>query len=236
MTRFKTTRWDLVNKVKDPTDPEFRENLAELCGDFHDALLHEVRRITRYDEQRARDGVQRLIVDLCARGVHPSDPGRRKFRTWLIYQTRDHLKTLRRQAKDHLSLDAHVVGGASFEAPDPGADQMFDAQWALAVVRRALDELALEAAQSSNPERHACACRELFGMSSEQGQAATAAKLGITPGTWRTHLSRLKKRLVELVRAEVERQVADASELEDELAILYKSLSFAELFRAQDRA
>jgi hypothetical protein len=118
-------------------------------------------------------------------------------------------------------------GRLAFELRDPlTPETLYDARWALLVLRRATGQLEQEQTAAGKGE----AFRVLKGFLGDEGtragisyeEAARALKLGMP--TLKTLIHRLRQRHAQLVRAEVERTVEDPADVEAELRSLREAL------------
>ena len=123
-------------------------------------------------------------------------------------------------------------GRIAFEPSDRlTPETLYDAQWALLLLRRATHQLEQEQVTAGKAESF----RTLKCFLSEGGvrraglsyeQAARALNLGVP--TIKTLVHRLRQRHTQLVRAEVERTVLDPAEVDAELRSLSEALLVAE--------
>ena len=134
-----------------------------------------------------------------------------------------HLDSAKLDALDKAALDA-----LSFDAP-PDEERLFEWNWATALVSRAMAELSAE--YSSGPKSRLLGELRPFltggvGLPTHQ---ATAARLGVSMETLRSHLFRLRSRYRELLRAEVLRTVPLEADIDEELRYLCRILDGARL-------
>jgi RNA polymerase sigma factor (sigma-70 family) len=153
---FVTTRWTQVLQARS-TSPEGRAALGSLCEDYWTPVFRFVRR-QGHDEEAARDLTQEFFARLLAgRGLETVEPGRGRFRSYLLGAVKHFLADEHERAcaakrgggQVPLSLQAAVGADtvAEMQIPDPAGpvpDTYFDRQWALALLDRALRALAAE--------------------------------------------------------------------------------------------
>jgi RNA polymerase sigma-70 factor (ECF subfamily) len=120
------------------------------------------------------------------------------------------------------TLDADAAPEAT--SPELSPEQAFELSWALTVLARAMDALGREA-EARGKRALFDALREFLV---EQPEAddyeRVAARLGMRENTVAAAVSRLRKRLRELVRAELAETVHDDGALEPELRALRTAL------------
>jgi RNA polymerase sigma-70 factor (ECF subfamily) len=131
-----------------------------------------------------------------------------------------------------LSIEAGAGTGTTTELqiPDPAGpvpDTVFDRQWALTLVERALNLLAGEFAAAGKGEHFDTLKPWLLGEVESLSQADAARRLGLTEGAAKVAIHRLRKRFRELVKAEIAQTVDDAAQVQDELRYLLEVLSRA---------
>ena len=132
---------------------------------------------------------------------------------------RRHLGHLRAKPDGGTELD-----DAELADPAPAADQHFDARFALALTARAVNVLR---ADYRKRDRGALFEQLLatLGSPPEHGELhRIAGSLGIRANTLTVELARLRKRLREQLRAELEQLCADQETLESEWTILQRVL------------
>lgn len=227
---FATTRWGLVHAAGG-RDPAARAALGELCTRYWYPLYAYLRR-GGHAHETASDLVQGFFASVIERGELgelAAQGGR--FRSWLVGalrhfvgHERERAATWKRGGRARiLSLDADEAEQRFAREPaDPRSPEtFFERKWALAVLERALAKLAAEQAAKGRTE--VFARLRPFLVASEEG--ATLAELALSPEAARVAVHRLRRRLRELVLAEISETVARPSEVEDELARLFRAVA-----------
>src|SRR5208337_351640 len=152
------TRWTLVLRARGES-PAAQSALSELCEAYYAPVLTFIRQSGRQDEA-ARDLTQEFFARLLAgRGLDTVQQGRGRFRSFLLGAVKHFLADQhdRAQAAKRgggqtvVSIEAGTGTGTTTELqiPDPAGpvpDTVFDRQWAVTLVERALDVLSAELA------------------------------------------------------------------------------------------
>jgi len=120
-------------------------------------------------------------------------------------------------------LDKAALEALSSASP-PDEERLFEWNWAMVLVSRALAELGAE--YSSGPRSQILAELRPFltGGVGLPTHRAAAARLGVSLDTLRSHLFRLRSRYLELLRAEVLRTVPRDMDVDAELRYLCEVL------------
>jgi RNA polymerase sigma-70 factor (ECF subfamily) len=216
-------------------DPAARLALEELCGRYWYPLYAYLRR-GGHAPEAASDLVQGFFASVIERdelGELAEEGGR--FRSWLVgalrhfvAHEREHAAAWKRGGRARVvSLDAGEAEQRYAREPaDPRSPEtFFERKWTLALLERALAELAAE--QAAKGRAGVLAKLRPFLVAGEEGAslAATAAELALSPEAARVAVHRLRRRLRELVLAEISEPVARPSEVEDELARLFRAVA-----------
>lgn len=228
MGRFETTRWSVVLRARgEPADA--RAALEQLCRTYRPPVLAYVRS-RGYAPDAAEDLTQAFFMRFIERGWHSSaDPGRGRFRSFLLI-------ALKRFLID-AGLEAATVkrgGGFRFESLDVDVgddgvtretpETVFEREWAGAVLAAAVARLRSEAEQAGKLELFDQLSDFLVDRPDESEYARVAAALHLRRNTLAVAVHRLRHRLRELVRKELEETISNRAELDDELRTLRGSL------------
>jgi RNA polymerase sigma-70 factor (ECF subfamily) len=234
--QFAPTRWTQVLQARGES-AEAQAALGELCAAYWQPVFSFIRHEGR-DEETARDLTQEFFAGLLARhGLDTVQPGRGRFRSFLLGAVKHFLADQydRAQAAKRGSgrrvVSIESGGGTSTTAelqiPDPAGpvpDTVFDRQWAVTLVERALDVLAAELASAGKGEQFDTLKPWLLGEVESLSQADAARRLGMTEGAAKVAIHRLRKRFRELVKAEIAQTVGDAALVAEELRYLLEVL------------
>ena len=234
---FVTTRWTQVLQARGDT-PEAQTALSELCAACYAPVLAFVR-YAGYDEDAAHDLTQEFFACLLARhGLDTVEPGRGRFRSFLLGAVKHFLADQHDRAnaakrgggRPPLSIEAGAGADttAELQIPDPvgpAPDSVFDRQWALTLVDRAVARLAADFAAENRQEQFDALKPWLLGEVPSLSQADAARRLGLTDGAVKVAIHRLRRRFRELVKTEIAHTVGDAALVQDELRYLIEVLS-----------
>jgi RNA polymerase sigma-70 factor (ECF subfamily) len=231
-SRFHTTRWSVVFAAGGSAD-DSPAALEELCATYWRPIYGFIRR-RGHGVDDARDLTQGFFAGfLERRDVERLDPSRGRFRSYLLASVKNFLanewdreRALKRGGGLRLfSLSGDEDGGLAFDPADTRTpEDDFERQWALALLRRALERLRIEQADKGRSELFERLKPTLGGESVEGGYAAVAAALGLTTVAVKVSAHRLKKRYGQLLMEEVSRTVELPQEIEDELHHLFRAL------------
>jgi DNA-directed RNA polymerase specialized sigma24 family protein len=233
--RFATTRWSLVLSAgRNNVALGAEQALETLCASYWYPLYAHARR-KGLSPPEAEDCTQAFFTTLLEKdGLAAADRARGRFRTFLLAafghflsNARDHDRAqIRGGGKRRLSFD--VQAGESRLVLEPAhtetAERLFDREWAVALLDRALARLRDEYDSDDK--------RALFGaikpsLAGDRGApyAETGARLGMTEGAVKVAACRLRSRARELVRLEIAETVASPAEIDDELELLFAALA-----------
>jgi DNA-directed RNA polymerase specialized sigma24 family protein len=234
---FAPTRWTQVLRARGET-AEAQAALGELCAAYWQPVFDFIRRDGR-DEDAARDLTQEFFARLLARrGLDTVEPGRGRFRSFLLGAVKHfladqhaHAHAAKRGA-GHVPISIEAGPGtdttAGLQIPDPTgpvSDMVFDRQWALTLVDRAVARLAADFAAEGKQAQFDALKPWLLGEVASLSQADSARQLGLSEGAVKVAVHRLRKRFRELVKAEIAQTVNGADEVQDELRYLVETLS-----------
>jgi RNA polymerase sigma-70 factor (ECF subfamily) len=227
---FHTTRWSVVVAA----GAQSREALASLCSTYWYPLYAYARRSGRSADD-ARDLTQGFFARLLEKhDLARADRERGRFRTYLLTafqhfmaNERDRERALKRGgAAALISIDGlQAETRYSREPADPREPQrMFEREWALALLDRALTRLAAEQAHAGKSESFEVLRVHLTAGADPGSSAEIAERAGLTENAARVALHRLRKRYGELLRLEVAETLPDGREIEDEIRDLFDAL------------
>jgi len=101
---------------------------------------------------------------------------------------------------------------------------LFERQWAILVLQRAFQELETEQVELGHQAQFDSLAPCLTRDAESLGYDELAKRLQSTPAALRMAVGRLRKRLAELVRAEIRTTVDHDTDIEDELRGLFRAL------------
>jgi RNA polymerase sigma-70 factor (ECF subfamily) len=234
---FMETRWTLVLRARGES-PAAQSALSELCEAYYAPVLTFIRQGSRAEEA-ARDLTQEFFARLLAGGgLNSVQQGHGQFRSFLLGAVKHFL------ADQHDRAQAAKRGGgqtlvsieagtgtnttAELQIPDPAGpvpDTVFDRQWALTLVERALNLLAGEFSAAGKAEQFETFKPWLLGEIDSLSQADAAGHLGLTEGAAKVAIHRLRKRFRELVKTEIAQTVGEPAQVVEELRYLVEVLA-----------
>jgi len=209
--RFQTTNWSLVFAADGSPDA-----LNDLCARYWSPVYAYVRRCG-HDPADAEDLTQAFFSRMLEhRDLAQADPGRGKFRSFLLGSIKHFLSNERDRAQAkkrggglvHVEIDVDE----SDDALTP--DQLFDKQWALTVVERALRALR----EAGEPEHL------MPFLAGDASYAALAEERKTSEGALRVAVHRLRRRFRDQLR-EIVAETAEADEVDDEIRFLIAAVS-----------
>ena len=233
--RFNTTHWSVVLRAGQQPSAESAAALESLCRAYWQPVFYFARR-KGHSEADAKDMTQQFFFKLLeGNGFTGLDPRKGRFRTFLLTafthfmcNEYDRARAEKRGGgRITISLDelSEENGGPAITTPETSAAALFDAGWARAVVKQALERLKSEMVATG---KHA-QFEALKGFLAAQGDsgeyAAAAQKLGVADASVAVLVHRMRARYRELVRAEVARTVTNPAELAGEMRHLFDVLN-----------
>ncbi len=232
---FGPTQWTLVLSAAEQDSEKGRVALAELCRIYWYPLYCYVRR-SGYDQHDAEDLTQGFFAQLLGKnylGAVAREKGR--FRSFLLTaikhflaNERDRAQALKRGGGVKLiSLDVAEAESRHPLEPRHGLtpEKMFERQWVLALLDRVLGQLKDECA-TGKKERHFERLKEfLTGDAPPQAAVALAGELGVSEGSLKVAIHRLRRRYRELLRAEIAQTVERPEEVDDEIHRLFSAFA-----------
>ena len=209
---FHPTRWTLVLRARGEGEVA-KLALSDLCAAYYEPVVGFMRREGRTDDE-ARETAHAFFETVLAGGLGAPEPGRGKFRSYLLGALKHFL------GKQRAAVLAGKRGGGMEQVAlvdDTGAPDdtlAFDRDWAMNLIARALG--ALEAEHAGKPEEFATLKPWLDGGASSS-QANAAHMLGMSGTAVKVAIHRLRVRFRELIRAEVAATVDAPAEVAGEL-------------------
>ena len=232
---FRTTQWTRVLAARGDT-PESRQALSELCAAYYGPVVAFMSRSTRNEEQ-ARDLAHEFFAKILGRqGLDGADPQRGRFRTYLLGAVKHFLANQRAAAscekRGAQAVHEPIAPGTDTspgrDIPDPRAlppDELFDREWALNVLDRALAVLELDAVSTGTGSQFQALKPWLTGDRPDLTQAKPPDALGMSEGAVRVAIYRLRKRFRDLVKSEIGQTVDRMTTVDQELRHLIEVLS-----------
>lgn len=232
---FATTRWSRVIRAVNGEETAAREALEELCVAYWYPLYAMARR-KQLPVEDARDAVQEFFARLIERNtLSAADPGRGKFRTFLLSCFQHFLcSEWRRQHALKRGGEVQIVSIDEVDAEQRYLNEpvdsvtpemLYDRGWALTLLNRAYEEMRRQFSVSGRVELFDALWPFLTGGAPEgDDYKAVAARLDMTEGAVKTNAHRLRQRYGECLRTEIAQTVRRPEEVEEELCALFAAL------------
>lgn len=224
--RFEDTNWWVVRQAADVGSTGSDAARAHLCSTYWRPIYGYLRR-AGYPHEDAEDLTQEFFARFFEKNfAQLAAREKGKFRSWLLLLLkrfvadqweRAHRKK-RGGGQSFLALDALEAPSAQeLEPSDPlSPDKLFDRAWAQSVFEHAVEALRAEWAAASKV--HVFEVLEPFLSGQKlQPYAAAAERLGITENHVKVIVHRMRRRLRDLLRAELARTARTYEEIEAEL-------------------
>lgn len=233
--RFATTQWSLVVAAQSRHTTAGAEALATLCSRYWRPLYGYVRR-RGYSPEDAQDLTQAYFLHLFEKNfLDQVDAQRGKFRSFLLASFKhflanewDRVQAVKRGGRvEFLSLEnvteveLDYAGNSLAASLTP--EQIFERAWAIAVLGRAMAQLASEFARAGKTEVFEELKIFLIGDNPGVRYAEIAKSLGMSEGAVRVAVHRLRDRLRALLRTEIAQTLpnpADPESVNEELRYL----------------
>ena len=236
--QFHETRWTVVIAAADPLSPGVSDALTQLCRTYWYPLYAFARRngVSPHD---AADVTQSFFVHLFEKAaLEKVDRAKGKFRSFLLASLKNFLhnhwdkeKAQKRGGKcEIVSLDEMAAERRYQEDPvdQSSAEQLYDVQWAVSLVRAVLEQLRAQYAQAGKAELFAALEPCLTGDVPDGRLAEIGAKLAVNPNTLKATLHRLRRdEFGPLLRQQVRHTLANPTEqdVRDEIRHLFASIA-----------
>lgn len=232
---FATTQWSRGLAAGGGDEPISREAIAELCQTYWYPLYAFVRR-RGHSAQDAEDLTQEFFLRVMEREwIARADQTKGRFRTFLLTMLTRFLanewdKASCQKRGGHLRQLSLTVEDAEErllrEPVDPGTpEQAFDRQWALTVLDRVLARLREDYVQRDQAAVFETLKPSLIGDREAQPYQRLAEDLGMTEGSVKTAVHRLRQRYRQRLLGEIAQTVASPEEAESELRHLFRVLA-----------
>ena len=223
-SRFHTTHWSVV-LAAGGSMADSPAALEELCATYWRPIYGFIRR-RGHGAEEARDLTQGFFAGfLERRDVEGLDPSRGRFRSYLfacvkhfLANEKERERALKRGGGAHLA--SLTIEPADTRTPESD----YERQWALALLRRALERLRVEQTARGRRELFERLKPTLAGEEVDGGYATVADELSLTTVAVKVAVHRLRKRYREFLLEEVARTVGLPQEIDDELHYLFRAL------------
>jgi RNA polymerase sigma factor (sigma-70 family) len=234
--RFRTTRWTVIMLAAQSESAAGKAALAELYQ-LYWSPLYAFARYRRYSPQDAQDLTQGFFVHLIEQEtLIRADPLKGKFRSFLLGSFQNFLSVDAQRARclkrggtnEFVSFNMMDAEDCLLAKPAETLlpEKLFDAQWAMTLLSRAMARLKEEYTERGNLSDFGTL--KIFV---DRDQSKTllsyeqAAKLlGVRVGAAKTLVHRFRKRYSAFVSQEIARTVSDPAEIDEEIHALCEAL------------
>jgi RNA polymerase sigma-70 factor (ECF subfamily) len=214
--------------------PQARDALETLCQAYWYPLYAYVRR-RGYAPADAEDLTQHFFAWLLERDwLERADPQRGRFRSFLLTSLSHFLANEWDRARTQKRGGGRIVSLQRDEAETRCArepvehltpEQSFEWRWALTLLDQVMKQLAAEFTRDGKAVLFEAIKPCLLGERAAQPYAALAPKLGMTEGSVKVAVHRLRQRYRQLLRDEIANTVAQPGDVEEELRHLFAVLA-----------
>jgi DNA-directed RNA polymerase specialized sigma24 family protein len=229
--QFAATRWSVVLLAGRRSSPDSRRALALLCETYWYPLYAYVRRRVA-DVNDAHDLTQAFFAELLAKNyIGSASAERGRFRAFLLTSLKHFLSKQWDKAKAQKRGGGKAPIPLDFESADshyrrePAAgltpEQIYDREWAVALLARIIARLEQEARTAGKHEQFEALKAFLIGEHSGATYASVAGELATTEAAVKMAAHRLRRRYRELLREEIAETVSSSDEVEDEIHNLF---------------
>jgi RNA polymerase sigma-70 factor (ECF subfamily) len=232
---FPTTHWSVVLAAEQGDSEPALAALEKLCQSYWYPLYAYVRR-RGHGPQDAEDLTQEFFARLLQHNwVALADRSKGRFRSFLLMVLNRFLAgewdKIRAQKRGggvrpvSLALETAETRYAREPATTTTPEQIFERQWALALLEQALDSLRSEHEQAGKGPLFDALKPALVGRSETQPYADLAVQLGMTEAAVKVAVHRLRDRYRQKLRQAVAQTVADPAEVDSELRHFFRVLA-----------
>ncbi len=234
---FFTTRWSVVLQAADIAAPQAHAALSDLCAAYWFPLYAYIRRRghSQHDAEDLTQGFFARLLRLNSLGSVRQDSG--KFRAYLLAALKHYLAdqhdratAARRNSAVTVPFDpAQAEQRYLTEAASPihalSPEQLYERQWALALLEQVLHTLQAEYEASGRGDWFRALRFAITGERSAVPYQELAQTLGTTGEAVKVAVHRLRKRYRQTLRDTIAGTVGSEAAVEDELLALRRMLS-----------
>ncbi|MFT7630529.1 MAG: RNA polymerase sigma factor (sigma-70 family) [Mariniblastus sp.] len=232
---FETTHWSLIVSSRLEDTDVRQASLSELCEAYWYPLFAYLRRKGHGPEESA-DYVQGFFVELIDKDFLESvSPEKGRFRWFMMSAIKRFVSNLlekkhalkRGGGVNRFSVDINDAERKYQLEPVDGwsAEKLFDRQWALAVLKQALDELETEQTSRGKLELYKALQPTLSGIPMTMEQyAEIGEQFSIPSGAVKVAALRLRQKYRDSIREIVAQTLTDSQNVGEELNELLSAL------------
>ncbi len=236
--RFETTQWSVVLAAGLENTAISRDALNQLCHRYWFPVYSFVRR-TVSDGHQAEDITQAFFSALIERNQFKIvEPDRGRFRNFMMAAVTNFINNHFRAAgalkrggnREHFQLSFELDferGDQQFESINQSleADQIFDRQWALVVLRQAMVDLKQDYEKAGRRELFQ-QLKHLISISDDDPSYRTIANnIGSNENQIKVSAHRLRVAFAEKIREIIAETVTSREEVEDEIRCFFQLFS-----------
>ena len=228
---FPNTQWTQLAQATLHGEPAGREAMESLCRSYWEPVRAYVL-FRGWSMDEAADLAQSFFLYLMENSVlRKADRDRGKFRSFLqgvlnhfLLTERDsRLRQKRGGGREHVSVDDP---NAQEELSENAAHaEFFDRQWAEAMMKSCVEKLHAECVARRGESAAALLMAYAGGAGEALPYAEASARLNLSEGAFKTEVLTWRRRLREMLRAEVRRTVSAPHEVEEEMSYLHRLLA-----------
>lgn len=227
---FATTHWSLILAAGRSPTPRSAAALETLCETYWPPRYAYARR-KGHSAEDAEDLVQGLFALLLEReDLQHVAPERGKFRSFLLASLNHYISNERDRARAKkrggdrliLSLDAQREEEGYLQEPADNLtpEKVFERRWALTLLERAFARLRDEHEVKGKSEFFDSIQPYLVASEDRAPYKEAAEKLGMSEGSLKVAIHRMRRRFRDALRDEVAQTVTNEKEIEEEIRYL----------------
>jgi RNA polymerase sigma-70 factor (ECF subfamily) len=234
-SHFPKTSWTIVLAAAHKPTEDSRTALARLCEAYWKPVYAFVRR-SGHDREQAQDLTQAFFALLIEKDfVKVADPLRGRFRSFLLtavkrFLANEYDRTQRlKRGGGQVALSIDLIEAENWYAPattdSATPESLFERRWALSLLERAMANLRTEFVDAGKA-RHFERLTPFLNREADGARyAELAEQMGVSPGSLRTLVHRMRGRYRELVRTEIAQTVAAPEDIDEEVRFLLSVMS-----------
>lgn len=232
---FRTTLWSVVLAARDGRPSQAAKALEHLCRNYWYPLYAYLRRTGRspHDAQDLTQGFLASLIE--KRDLAAVNPGRGKFRSFLLGTLKHYLSDERKKAHAQkrgggqpvISIDEETAESRYRIEPvdDRTPETHFERQWGLQVLDRVMDRLQRRHEERGRADQFRALQPCLGGSRQSVSYAEIGARLQLSEGAVKVAVHRLRQEFGQLLREEIAQTVADEAEIDEEIRQLIRVTS-----------
>ena len=228
MAAFPTTRWTLIRQaVAEPTN-ESKQALESLCQQYAAPVLAFVRHRVASIE-KAEDIAQGFFAHVLeSEMLDRADEERGRFRTFLLHSLRGFMADVHdfdtaQKRGGGKQIVSFATAGVAEPANAATPELQFELQWVRTLLSSSLQQLETEYATTDKAELFG-SLRGFLDSGEKKPVNDLATELRMSEPAIRVATHRMRKRLGQIIRAEIAETVPRASDVDDELSRLMQIL------------